>query len=92
MSSGASGPAFLRGALWTWSERRVQTSAWMRLIYCKNQHGFALASRRSANRSRYYIQVPLSDKVENWSDDDFWKELKRRLPSDTTKNLVTGQP
>lgn len=60
------------------------------LIYCKHERGFALASLRSASRSRYYIQVPLSDKVEDWSDDDFWTEFKKRLPADTAKNLVIG--
>jgi p-hydroxybenzoate 3-monooxygenase len=60
------------------------------LIYAKSQRGFALASRRSATRSRYYIQVPLTDKVEDWSDDKFWAELKRRLPADTAENLITG--
>ena len=45
------------------------------LIYCKHDRGFALASRRSATRSRYYLQVPTTDKVENWSDEDFWEEL-----------------
>ncbi|MEH6517349.1 MAG: 4-hydroxybenzoate 3-monooxygenase [Halioglobus sp.] len=60
------------------------------LIYCKSERGFALASRRSATRSRYYLQVPLSDKVEDWSDEDFWEELKRRLPEDAADALVTG--
>lgn len=60
------------------------------LIYCKSERGFALASRRSATRSRYYLQVPLSDKVEDWSDDDFWDELKRRLPQDVAKSLMIG--
>lgn len=60
------------------------------LIYCKHDRGFALASRRSASRSRYYIQVPLSDKVEDWSDDAFWAELKLRLPQDAADQLVTG--
>ena len=50
------------------------------LIYCKHERGFALASRRSATRSRYYIQVPLDDKIEDWSDDAFWAEFKKRLP------------
>ena len=35
---------------------------------------------RSNTRSRYYLQVPLTDQVENWSDDAFWDELRRRLP------------
>ncbi len=60
------------------------------LIYCKHDRGFALASRRSANRSRYYLQVPLDDKVENWSDEAFWEELKRRLPADAAAKLETG--
>ena len=60
------------------------------LIYCKHDRGFALASRRSATRSRYYLQVPLTDKVEDWSDDAFWDELKLRLPKAAADNLVTG--
>ncbi|RLA52518.1 MAG: 4-hydroxybenzoate 3-monooxygenase [Gammaproteobacteria bacterium] len=60
------------------------------LIYCKHQRGFALASKRSATRSRYYLQVPLTDKVEDWSDDDFWDEFKKRLPPESAATLVTG--
>jgi p-hydroxybenzoate 3-monooxygenase len=60
------------------------------LVYCKTTRGFALASMRSKTRSRYYLQVPLSDKVENWSDDTFWGELKKRLPTDLAEKLVTG--
>jgi p-hydroxybenzoate 3-monooxygenase len=40
--------------------------------------------------SRYYIQVPLSDTVEQWSDDQFWTELKRRLPNEVAQRLITG--
>lgn len=60
------------------------------LIYCKSDRGFALASMRSATRSRYYLQVPASDKVEDWSDDAFWEELKLRLPASAVNKLVTG--
>ncbi len=60
------------------------------LIYCKTQRGFALASRRSATRSRYYIQCSLEDRVEQWSDTAFWEELKQRLPPDAADKLVTG--
>ena len=60
------------------------------LIYCKHDRGFALASRRSATRSRYYLQVPLTDKLEDWSDDAFWAELKKRLPPEAAARLVTG--
>lgn len=60
------------------------------LIYAKSERGFALASQRSPSRSRYYLQVPLTDKVEDWSDDAFWEELKKRLPDDVAAGLVTG--
>lgn len=60
------------------------------LIYVKHQRGFALCSLRSQVLSRYYIQVPLTDKVENWSDDAFWAELKRRLPDEVAARLITG--
>ncbi|MEJ2045348.1 MAG: 4-hydroxybenzoate 3-monooxygenase [Reinekea sp.] len=60
------------------------------LIYCKTERGFALASMRSKTRSRYYLQVPLSDSVEDWSDEKFWTELKKRLPTDAAQKLVTG--
>ncbi|MEQ1658183.1 MAG: 4-hydroxybenzoate 3-monooxygenase [Hylemonella sp.] len=60
------------------------------LIYAKHDRGFALCSLRSQVLSRYYIQVPLSDTVEDWSDEAFWAELKRRLPADVAESLVTG--
>ncbi|WP_424630163.1 4-hydroxybenzoate 3-monooxygenase [Bradyrhizobium sp. SYSU BS000235] len=60
------------------------------LIYVKHQRGFALCSMRSQVLSRYYIQVPITDKVEDWSDDAFWAELKRRLPQEVAAQLVTG--
>ena len=41
------------------------------LIYAKHERGFALCSLRSSNLSRYYIQVPLTDSVEDWSDEQF---------------------
>lgn len=60
------------------------------LIYANHERGFALCSMRSPTRSRYYIQCSLEDKVERWSDDAFWDELRRRLPPTTAAQLVTG--
>ena len=60
------------------------------LVYAKHERGFALCSLRSQVLSRYYIQVPLTDNVEDWSDDAFWAELKRRLPAELAAQLVTG--
>ena len=60
------------------------------LIYANSERGFALCSQRSHTRSRYYLQVPLTDKVEQWSDDAFWNELKLRLDAEAAEHLVTG--
>jgi len=60
------------------------------LIYSRHERGFALCSMRSQVLSRHYIQVPLTDSVDDWSDDAFWTELKRRLPDDVSATLDTG--
>lgn len=60
------------------------------VVYANAPRGFALCSMRSMTRSRYYIQCDLDDKVENWSDDAFWDELKRRLPSQLADEIITG--
>jgi len=60
------------------------------LIYANHDRGFALCSLRSRVLSRYYVQCSLEDKVDDWSDDRFWGELKRRLPDDAASALVTG--
>jgi len=60
------------------------------LIYVNSTRGFALCSQRSTTRSRYYLQVPLTDKVEAWSDDAFWQELRLRLDPEAREHLVTG--
>ena len=60
------------------------------LIYANSTRGFALCSMRSATRSRYYLQVPLSDRAEDWSDEAFWQELRLRLDPQAREALVTG--
>jgi p-hydroxybenzoate 3-monooxygenase len=60
------------------------------LIYVNSPRGFALCSQRSHTRSRYYLQVPLTDQVEQWSDDAFWAELRLRLDPAAREQLVTG--
>jgi len=60
------------------------------LIYAHHARGFALCSMRSPSRSRYYVQVAADEKVDAWSDDRFWDELRRRVDSETAERLVTG--
>ena len=60
------------------------------LIYINSPRGFALCSQRSKKRSRYYLQVPLTDQVRQWSDAAFWQELRLRLDDEARDQLVTG--
>lgn len=60
------------------------------LVYCNSAHGFALASQRNSMLSRYYVQCPLDDTVEDWPDDRFWSELLRRFPDHIASEIVTG--
>jgi p-hydroxybenzoate 3-monooxygenase len=60
------------------------------LIYANHPRGFALCSMRSEHRSRYYIQCPLDEKIDAWSDDRFWDELRRRLPAHHAEALVSA--
>nr|WP_218942765.1 4-hydroxybenzoate 3-monooxygenase [Rhodoferax sp. BLA1] len=60
------------------------------LIYVNSPRGFALCSQRSKTRSRYYLQVPLTDRLQDWTDDAFWQELRLRLDADARARLVTG--
>lgn len=60
------------------------------LIYANHERGFALASMRSKTRSRYYIDVPLSEKIEDWSDDRLWDELSVRLGAEAAANITRG--
>jgi p-hydroxybenzoate 3-monooxygenase len=60
------------------------------LIYVCHERGFALCSMRSPTRSRYYIQCSLAERVEEWSDERFWDELRRRLDPEAANHLVTG--
>ena len=60
------------------------------IVYANSERGFALCSMRSMTRSRYYVQCPLSDKVEDWSDQRFWDELRKRLDPDMAERMVIG--
>jgi p-hydroxybenzoate 3-monooxygenase len=60
------------------------------LIYTNHERGFSLCTMRSTHRSRYYLQCPLDDHIDQWPDDKFWDELKRRLDREAVDRLVTG--
>jgi p-hydroxybenzoate 3-monooxygenase len=60
------------------------------LMYANHERGFGLCSMRNPMLSRYYVQCPLTDTVEDWSDDRFWEELLVRLPAEQRSQIVTG--
>ena len=60
------------------------------IVYGNSERGFSLCSMRSMTRSRYYVQCPLDDKVDAWSDQRFWDELKRRLDPSLAQAIITG--
>ena len=60
------------------------------IVYANSDRGFALCSMRSMTRSRYYVQCPVSDKVEDWSDQRFWDEIRRRLDPEMAERMVIG--
>lgn len=60
------------------------------LIYANTQAGFALASMRSKTRSRYYIQVPLTDRIEDWPENRLWDELETRFNPLSQHGVIHG--
>jgi p-hydroxybenzoate 3-monooxygenase len=60
------------------------------LIYSNHERGFALCSMRSPMRTRYYIQCSLDDRIEQWSDDAFWDELRKRLDREAAEAMIIG--
>lgn len=60
------------------------------LIYANHERGFALASQRSTTRSRYYIDVPLTENIEDWDDDRLWDELALRLGPEAAAGITRG--
>jgi p-hydroxybenzoate 3-monooxygenase len=60
------------------------------IVYANHPRGFALASMRNERLSRYYLQVPLDTKIEDWSDDRFWSELQVRFPRELADAVITG--
>jgi p-hydroxybenzoate 3-monooxygenase len=58
------------------------------LVYAYSNYGFALCTMRSRTRSRYYVQVPIEEKVENWPDQRFFDELRRRLPEAVAARVI----
>ena len=62
------------------------------IVYANHPRGFALASMRNPQLARFYIQVPLSDSVDDWPDARFWPELIARFPPDLAAGIQPAPP
>jgi p-hydroxybenzoate 3-monooxygenase len=60
------------------------------LVYANHERGFALASMRSAERSRYYIQCAHDEDPARWPDERFWDELCLRLGPEVGAKVTRG--
>jgi p-hydroxybenzoate 3-monooxygenase len=60
------------------------------IVYSNHARGFAMCSMRSQTRSRYYIQCGVDERLESWSDNRFWDELRARLPEEVAEAIITG--
>ena len=92
-------PSVPPGAISTYE--RVYPFAWLgilsdtppvsdELIYVHHERGFALCTMRSRTRSRLYLQCAGDEKLEDWTDERFWDELRSRLDPETAAAMVTG--
>jgi p-hydroxybenzoate 3-monooxygenase len=94
VSRAAIGPARLREFEkvypFGWLGVLARTPPLPHITYANHPRGFALASARSPTLSRYYVQVPLQTRVEDWPDDRFWGELKARFPRELADAIETG--
>ena len=73
-----------------WLGIMSQTPPLEHIVYCNSPRGFALASQRNPMLSRYYVQCPLDDTVDDWPDSRFWDELLARYPDQVASQIVTG--
>jgi p-hydroxybenzoate 3-monooxygenase len=67
-----------------------ETAPLPEIVYANHPRGFALASMRNPRLSRYYVQVALEERIEDWPDERFWSELKARYPREMAEAIVTG--
>ena len=81
---------YIRDYPFGWLGILSETPPYPELMYCNSPRGFALASVRTPMLSRYYLQIPLEDAIEDWPDQRFWEELTRRFPAKFGERMVEG--
>lgn len=82
---------YVRDFDFAWLGFLVRAAPLRDMTYSNHDRGFALCSRRSLNVSRLYLQVPATDRVEDWSDDRFWEELHTRMFDENREEVQQGE-
>jgi p-hydroxybenzoate 3-monooxygenase len=52
------------------------------LVYTRHERGFALASLRSPELARLYIQVRPDESLDDWPDERVWEEMRTRFATE----------
>ncbi len=60
------------------------------LVYTASEHGFALISQRTETHQRLYFQCEPDEDPDDWSDDQIWAELQRRVAGPDGFRLKEG--
>jgi p-hydroxybenzoate 3-monooxygenase len=81
---------FVKSYPFGWLGILSETPPLPHLLYVNHERGFALCSQRTPMLSRYYVQCPLEDSLDDWPDDRFWDELLARVPRVEAERIVTG--
>ena len=61
-----------------------------RTLYGLHRRGFAGQMRRGPRMTRYMLEIPRGDTIQDWPDDRIWAELQQRLHADREPKLVPG--
>lgn len=71
---------------YAWLAVLVETPLVGHAIMAISDNGFVGQLPRGPQRSRFYLQCPLSDTLEDWSDKCIWDEIRLRLNDETIKD------
>jgi len=81
---------YLREYPFGWMGVMVEQPPLDDFIYAYHSEGMAMAAQRNPMLSRYYVQAPITDAPEDWSDERFWDTLLHRFPADVAARIRTG--
>ncbi len=60
-------------------------------IYGLHRRGFAGQMHRSSTATRFMLEVPAGDELEDWPDDRIWAELEDRLTATGRPSIERGE-